>query len=93
MRTYELPYDPDGAYEFDDESGTWLPVYCPLCLQGFLSEERVTEGYMYTCYHPRHPMYCCHTRFYVPDGLEYGLLSKSLNKLRKLGVLNDEVTP
>lgn len=87
MKIVELPFDPDGAYEFDDESGTWLPAYCPVCRQGVLNEERGDGGYMYTCFHYRHPMYCCHTRFWVEDGAPLGSLEASMEYLYNLGVM------
>lgn len=71
-------------YEFDDEFGTWLPSLCPACGQGWMNEERVGGGFLYTCFSQVHPMYCCHTRFFVADGTPLGNLAKSIAYLTSL---------
>ena len=87
MRTVMLPFDPEGGLEFDDEFGTWLPALCPLCGQGQLNEETFPDGEMYTCFSPRHPMYACHTQFWVPKGLDRGTFDQGIAYLKALGVL------
>lgn len=90
MRTIRLPYDPEGAYEFIEDAETWVPMFCPLCEQGYLYEEWTGDEWLYTCWHPIHPMYACHTQFVVEPGLitgAFGTWKKSVEKLTALGVL------
>lgn len=85
MNLYELPYDPEEWY-FGG------PPVCPRCGQGILEEEPLGNGTVWTCYSLRHPMYACHTRYWVPNGTPKDTIETSLKLLTELSLWDPFVT-